>query len=496
VYYSKFQQPEAVPLVNYFDVGPKDKPIRRILPLRDSMFILKDDGVYRLTGLDALSGFTVTPFDSSSQIVAPDSAAVLNNQILMISILGVSLVTDTGVSVISRPIEDLIMTLIQQSNFSTLAFGVTYESDRSYMLWVPSLDTDIVATQCFRYNTFTQAWTTWNISKTCGLVVQEHLYLGAADINFTEKERKTFDRTDYADRQYDKQVLGVDNLGTTVYMNSISNMGVGDVIFQTQNLSMYQFNQILMKLDSDSGTALKTYYSGLKTVAGVDLRNSLANLATQLDSDTGIADPTYSVAIAGFSGSFTDQQFAMNVIVAKLNASSNLGFKNYPSSTGSVNYEARIISVTPFTNAVKLDIALSIIQGPAISFQSIPFEAEFNPQIFQDSEYFKQVSETKFIFDRTNFTNAIVSYATDLCPAFESYEFSKQGDGAFGLQVFGETNYGGNADKTPFRTIVPRNKQRCRFIRPKIQHQNAREKIALIGYSMFYTQYSERAYER
>ena len=44
VYYSKFQQPEAVPLLNYFDVGAADKAILRIFPLRDSLFVFKEDG--------------------------------------------------------------------------------------------------------------------------------------------------------------------------------------------------------------------------------------------------------------------------------------------------------------------------------------------------------------------------------------------------------------------------------------------------------------------
>ena len=89
LYYSKFQQPEAVPLVNYIDVGFKNKAILRILPLRTSLYILTEAGIYILTGTDA-SNFTITLFDSSSQIKAPDSAVVLNNQIFCLTSQGVS----------------------------------------------------------------------------------------------------------------------------------------------------------------------------------------------------------------------------------------------------------------------------------------------------------------------------------------------------------------------------------------------------------------------
>ena len=71
IMFSKFQQPEAVPILNFIDVGPKDKEIKRILALRESLFILKEDGIWRLTGTTS-ADFTVAPFDSSAIILAPD----------------------------------------------------------------------------------------------------------------------------------------------------------------------------------------------------------------------------------------------------------------------------------------------------------------------------------------------------------------------------------------------------------------------------------------
>src|SRR5690606_30360229 len=83
IFYSKLQQPEAVPLLNFIDVGPEDKEISRILALRESLFILKEDGVYRLTGINGV--YTVDLFDESTKIVAPDTAVVVNNQIYCLS---------------------------------------------------------------------------------------------------------------------------------------------------------------------------------------------------------------------------------------------------------------------------------------------------------------------------------------------------------------------------------------------------------------------------
>ena len=50
IYYSKILQPEAVPLVNFIDVGAQDQPILRIFPIRDSLFVYKSDGLYRISG--------------------------------------------------------------------------------------------------------------------------------------------------------------------------------------------------------------------------------------------------------------------------------------------------------------------------------------------------------------------------------------------------------------------------------------------------------------
>jgi hypothetical protein len=46
IYFSKLNQPEAVPIVNFVDIGSKDSPIERILGLRDNLFILKTDGIF------------------------------------------------------------------------------------------------------------------------------------------------------------------------------------------------------------------------------------------------------------------------------------------------------------------------------------------------------------------------------------------------------------------------------------------------------------------
>lgn len=161
IMWSKDGQPEHVPSAHLDFVGSKNFEGRRVLALRDSIFILKDDGVYRLTGSGGV--WSIDPLDTSTRIIAPDSAVVVNNQIFALCDQGIVAISDIGVQVISRPIEDQIIGLISEdyTSLKTLSFGLAYETDRKYCLFTIASDSDNYPTQAFVYNTFTQAWTTW-----------------------------------------------------------------------------------------------------------------------------------------------------------------------------------------------------------------------------------------------------------------------------------------------------------------------------------------------
>jgi hypothetical protein len=252
IYFAKLQQPEAVPALNFIDVGPEDRAISRVLALRESLFLLKEEGVYRLTGSNG--AYSVDLFDSSARIIAPDSAVVLNNQIYCLTNLGIVAISDTGVSVISNQIAGTIQVLTSANyTFKAPSFGVSYENDYAYILFMPASKNDTVATFAFRYSTQTQAFTTFKMSKTCGLVNpgDDKLYLGPADKNFIERERKVFNRTDYADRQFDLIIPSNSVNGDLINLSSSSSVSIGDAIIQTQYLTIAEYNQLLKKIDLD-----------------------------------------------------------------------------------------------------------------------------------------------------------------------------------------------------------------------------------------------------
>ncbi len=494
MYYSKVQQPEAVPILNYVDIGTKDSPIRRVIHLRDSLFVLKDEGIYRIVA-DVVPNITVSLFDNSLRIIASDSAAVINNQIYMLSTQGVVRVGDTGVGIVSRPIEDSIIKASTVTNTSTATFGVGYQIDRAYLLFVPTLNSDVQATQCFRFNVLTNTWSRFPIGKTCGVVNDgdNKLYLGASDTNYIEKERKDHNRYDHADRDY-SITLSVGSISNnTVHFPTLVNVAVGDALVQTQYLNYFDFNRLLQRLDGDFGLPSHDYFTTLAAGRGSSLSNSLQDLAAKIDAELSIGIYTPLAASASDSNQLGLQSI-FNAIVTQLNIQSELYIKNYTISSGVYNFETVIDDINVFTNIVTLQIAIPLIVGPITIFKHIDSIVVWAPQHFGQPAYLKQISEATFIFENTNFTKATASYSSDLDISFDDITFNGIGNGDFGSFTWGTVPWGGVSSQSPLRTLIPRNKQRCRFIKCKFRHMFARESFSIFGLSLLGEISSNRAY--
>jgi hypothetical protein len=497
MYFSKFQQPEAVPIVNYFDIGPRDKVIQRIIALNDSLFIFKQDGIYRLNG--DVAPFSIAPFDFSLTLQAPDTAVVLNNQVHAFTTQGVVQVTDTGVNVISRQIEDKLLDIIKPSfnfNYRTASFGVSYETDRSYLLYTVTDSNDTTATQCFRFNTFTNTWVRWEMEKTCGIVNDRdnRLYLGAGDINIIEKERKELDRTDHADRQFNLTIIADGVNETQITLSNSSNVEVGDGLIQVQYLTISQFNRLLKRLDIDPGVSDTNYFSTLGANPGADLRSSLNNLALKLDADPGVNNTNFFSSMGGGS-TFANIQSDFNIVIGLLNTDSGVLFQDYDQSTGTVAVEATVQALSEtILNAVIISSAFPFLKGNITHYKAIQTRIRYVPQHAGDPSTFKQFSEGTFMFENNNFTLASVGYKSDLSPSVEEIAFTADGIGDWGQFAWSNLNWGGIASARPLRTLIPRQKQRCRFLQPQFEHLVAFEEWALLGMSLTVRPYSAKAY--
>lgn len=262
IYYSKEQQPEAIPTGNYIPVGSGDKAILRIVALRDALFILKEDGIFYVTGTDP-SNFGVFPLDYTTTLIAPESAVALNNQIYCLTTQGVVSITQNGVAIMSRAIEGEFTSLIalNYTTLQTTSFGVAYESARAYYIFCISNAADTGCTQYWRYNYVTDAWTHSTISKECGAVnpVDDKLYLGNSGAAITDVENKELNYSDYADYQSTQTISAVS--GVTVTISSSDTISVGSIVWQSASV----FGTVIA-VDTIAGTVTTSLATSL--VAG------------------------------------------------------------------------------------------------------------------------------------------------------------------------------------------------------------------------------------
>ena len=207
VYYSQYQQPEAVPLANYLDIGSADSAILRIIALVNSLIIVKDEGLWFVSGLSA--PWSVNKLNISAKCIAPNSVVALNNKVFMLTNTGIAMASEAGVQVISFPIDNTLRPLYTLANLANVCHAVGWEADRVYAIWMPTLASDTYATQCFVYNFFVNGWTRWTKPASVALIekVSNKLYIGSGKENALLSMNSTNTMADYNDETYSGTIL-------------------------------------------------------------------------------------------------------------------------------------------------------------------------------------------------------------------------------------------------------------------------------------------------
>jgi len=495
IYYSKLLQPEAVPITNFIDIGGKDEPIERILALRDTLFVLKTDGIYTLTGFNA--PFNVRLLDNTTNIIAPDSAVVLDNQIFALMDDGISVITESGSQVISRSIEDKVLAVTGTDvDFKLKTFGVAYDNDKAYLLWLPSNSSDQNATQCLRYNYYERTWTRWTVAATCARVSKSEntLYIGDGTRSFLQKERKNRSRLDYSDRDFSLSIPANSIDDVTINLSNYSEVDVGDVLVQDQYITIDIFNNLLVKLDNDIGISSSDYEITLKIKSGDNLADFMNNLNQKLLADglivTGYVWPNDPVSIKDNHNSLINELNDVN---------SGTAFKTYREVNEITTYESIVDeknTIRPDLNEIKTLIDSRFFEGSVQVWKSIKKTIQWNPFSFGDPSAQKQFSKGTIVMDQNNFTKATVSYSSDVSQGFVDIEKRGKGVGYQSSGFYGELDlyWGGNGNDVPIMSIIPREKQRGRYLNVKFQHSVAREGFRILGLSTVIRAVSDRAY--
>jgi len=272
--YSKPLQPEAVPIKNVIPVGSADDRIKRIVALRDGLFIFKErDGVYVLRGENEAS-YTVSLLDNTAKLVAPDSLVTVNNQIYGLFEAGICEVSDTGVSIISLPIKDQLQPLYAAplSALKAYSFGISADSEGKYILSIPESSSATTTTKQIIFDVFGRTFARWDLNLKCGIVspVDAKMYLGMGTSHKIRQELKTFDYSDFGDLGDPCTIASYSTTRLTI--NNTDDMNPGDILYQSTTAIAYieAVNAVSGYVDID---AEQTWTTGVATVVHVKAIN-------------------------------------------------------------------------------------------------------------------------------------------------------------------------------------------------------------------------------
>jgi hypothetical protein len=237
---SQVGKPESVPPSFTLPVGSPNFPIERIIPVRTALIVVKgEEGVFQVTGSTPTT-LVVTTLDTTAFTKGPETMTPLNNSGYFFTTQGVMLVNESGCEIMSRNIQGDVLALASHvyPSFPTLAFGLGYQSDNAYILFLQQAPADTYSNLQYRYNWITQAWTTWDKPCTAAVVstADDRLYWATPE-GYILQERKTFTNDDYADETTGITISSVS--GLELSLASASTVSTGDQISQTVGPTTY-----------------------------------------------------------------------------------------------------------------------------------------------------------------------------------------------------------------------------------------------------------------
>lgn len=316
---SKTNEYEAVPLTSFLLVGEKTAPIRRIFALKNSLIILKDDGIFRLSG-NTRSDFIVSQLDPTVIIKAIDSCAILNGFVYALTTQGIVQISETSASIISRPIEPYILSLLANSNVDAQTFGHAQESNRLYLLTTmkPGSSTADIT---YVYNSLNDTWTTWTTLMKRGVIKSSDDRYYTIDLNGAVlKERKDQTKLDYCgDSTTSVTVSAVAVDGESATMTSVLVIEEGDI---------FVYDNTINRVTGVSGTTI-SFLNPVNFEAG-DAITHYKRI---------ISEFTFTPIVSGNTGTLT--QFSEQTLQFRNNACTKLqlSWLNDNSETGYRGWE-------------------------------------------------------------------------------------------------------------------------------------------------------------
>lgn len=162
--HSSFEEPDGFPPRFHYQVGGPNTRLDRITSQGEALLYWTSDGLYRLTGDDENS-FTLRPMDPTVKLIGTKTPVNMGNKVYALTAQGVVSVSELGVEKISTPLDVALLpyyasTEDMKEATESAAFGVSYESENEYILFLPAPDATPgdPADRAYVYNTQTRTW--------------------------------------------------------------------------------------------------------------------------------------------------------------------------------------------------------------------------------------------------------------------------------------------------------------------------------------------------
>jgi len=449
-YVSKEQQPDAVPYVRYFEVGDPRKKIIRIIGLRDSAFIFKEDGIFRLVG-ETYESMRTPVFDKTVVLIGSETAVALNNAIFCFSNQGVLAISDNGVQSIGDPIKFGLQVASKNANFSGNTFGLADQTFGRYILYFPNSSGDTQSTKAFVYSVITNAWVSWTFPASCGMVTDK-IYLAGQD-PFTEfwinKERNSFALTDFVDHSFNGQIIGL----TEDITGDIIELKAADILQIEPGVQIIQGGakaEVISLLDAT--------HARIKIISEGFIRNH-----TFVNADIDpilytISLPSHQLSTGDFfkvsTSGVLPVPLAIDTDYYCIKVDDN--YIKLASSPGNAIAGTAI----PIENASTG--TTTILSGVCDCAKPINVRLAWNPADGGDPSKLKHFQNCNFIFGNSSFSDFIAFFKSSFSPIQEDVEITSDslssgwGDDPWGEFIWGDTS---NAIQI-VKTYIPLEKRR------------------------------------
>jgi hypothetical protein len=164
--WSKPGELEHVPPGYFAEIGAPDKAIERVIAARDSLFVFKEDGVWRVSGYSP-DTLQIDEYDRTMRLIHPDAACEWDGMVAAWTNKGVRIIGDGGSQEISTPIRNIIEAA-GNTHAGQNAMGVQLCGwvDRGLLLLsIPADESTGYAEYIYCWSQRTGAWTRWTHEK-------------------------------------------------------------------------------------------------------------------------------------------------------------------------------------------------------------------------------------------------------------------------------------------------------------------------------------------